>query len=524
MLLMGVDIGSTHTDAVVVNERGELLYAAKTVTTQDLTSGVIKAMRNVIAQGPHPSEIGAVMFGTTHGLNAIIERRGLAKVAIIRIGLPATNAIEPMLDWPPELRKAVDGGTYVIRGGHEYTGETISDLDEAHVRKIAKETRMRGVRYVAVTSVFSPVNPHHENRVREIFMEEDPGISVTVSHEIGTLGLLERENSTILNCSIMPVIERAVASVGQAMRDMGLEASLYLTQNDGTVMSAEHALKYPIFTVATGASNAIRGAFVLTGIRDAVVCDTGGTTSNVGVLVKGFPRESSQEVVVGGVRTNFRMPDIISVGCAGGSIVKIVDNRVVDVGPESVGYRLVEEGVAWGGHILTATDVALALGAMKIEDVGVVPDRVLRAYRDYLEPAYGLIVQKIEDAIDRIKTSADPIPVILVGGGSLMLPMRLAGASVVHRPEGAQYANAIGAATAFVGAVVDKAYSYEHVNRKDALADAEREAKSRAVLAGADPATVTVVDVEEIAMPYLPGNAVRIRVKAVGKLGRNPKA
>ncbi|MEM4297752.1 MAG: hydantoinase/oxoprolinase family protein [Nitrososphaerota archaeon] len=523
MLLMGVDIGSTHTDAVVVNEEGKLFYAAKAVTTRDVTSGVLRAMELVMSQGPNPAEIGAVMFGTTHGLNAIIERRRLAKVAVIRIGLPATRAIEPMLDWPPELKEAVNGGIYVIAGGYEYTGEAISDLDESLVRNIAREIRVRGVRHVAITSVFSPVNPEHENRVREILMNENSNLSVTVSHEVGTLGLLERENSTILNSSIMPVIKEAIESVSRAMRDLGLEAPLYLTQNDGTVMSSEHALKYPIFTVATGASNAIRGAFVLTGIRDAVVCDTGGTTTNVGVLVKGFPRESSQEVVVGGVRTNFRMPDIVSVGCAGGSMVKIVDNRVVDVGPESVGYRLIEMGVAWGGDTLTATDVALALGKMKIEDGSVDPSRVSKLYKDYLEQAYTLIVQKIEDAIDRIKTSAEPTPVILVGGGSLMLPKKLTGASMVYRPEGAQYANAIGAATAFIGAVVDKAYSYEHVNRKDALADIEREARNRAVLAGADPATVEVVDVEEIAMPYLPGNAVRIRVKAVGRLGRRPK-
>ncbi|MEM2686965.1 MAG: hydantoinase/oxoprolinase family protein [Thermoproteota archaeon] len=515
---MGVDVGSTHTDSVVVNVRGELLYAAKAVTTPDITSGVSKAMELVMAKGVNPADIGAVMFGTTHTLNAIIERRRLAKVAVIRIGLPATKAIEPMLDWPQELRVAVNGGLYIIPGGHEYTGEIISELDESQVKNIAREIKSKNVRYAAVTSVFSPVNPEHENIVRQILMEENPGMFVTVSHEVGTLGMLERENSTILNCAIMPVMKGAIESISRSMKQLGIDAPLYLTQNDGTVMSSEHALKYPIFTVATGASNAIRGAFVLTGIKDAVVCDMGGTTTNVGVLVKGFPRESSQEVVIGGVRTNFRMPDIVSVGCAGGSIVKIADNKVVDVGPESVGYRLTEQGVAWGGDILTATDVALALEKMNIEDTNIDRSRVIKLYKPYLNSAYELIVKKVEDAIDRIKTSAEPVPVILVGGGSLMLPQKLTGASVVYRPEGAQYANAIGAATAFVGAVVDKAYSYEHVNRKDALADAEKEAKNKAVLAGADPATVEVVDVEEIAMPYLPGNAVRIRVKAVGRL------
>jgi N-methylhydantoinase A/oxoprolinase/acetone carboxylase beta subunit len=519
LLRMGVDIGSTHTDAVIVDEKATLLYAAKTVTTKDVTSGVLSAMEKVIAQGADPTEIGAVMLGTTHGLNAIIERKRLARVAVLRIGLPASAAIEPMLDWPADLKSAVDGGVYIISGGHEYTGEPIAELDENRVRQVAKEAAAKGVRYFAVTSIFSPVNAEHERRAKEIVIEVVPDAVVTLSHEIGTLGLLERENSTILNCSIMPVIAKAIESVSDAMNNMGLErAQLYLTQNDGTVMYSAHAQKYPIFTVATGASNAIRGAYVLTGIKDAVVADMGGTTTNVGVLTKGFPRESSQEVEVGGVRTNFRMPDIISIGCAGGSIVKIVNNKVVDVGPESVGYRLTELGIAWGGEVLTATDVALALNTMRIDDTAINRELVDKKYGKYLHEAYRLVVQKVEDAIDKIKTSAEPVPVVLVGGGSLMLPKKLAGASSVYRPEAAQYANAIGAATAFVGGIVDKAYSYEHIDRNSALADAGAEAKNRAVLAGADPSTVEIVDVEEIAMPYLPGNAVRVRVKAVGKL------
>ncbi len=217
----------------------------------------------------------------------------------MRIGLPASAAIEPMLDWPAELRKAVDGGAYIIYGGHEYTGELIAQLDENRIRQIVREVRAKGIRHFAVTSIFSPVNAEHEKRTKEIITEMVADAVVTLSHEIGTLGLLERENSTILNCSIMPVITNAIESVRDAMNNMGLEkAQLYLTQNDGTVMSAAHAQKYPIFTVATGASNAIRGAYVLTSIKDAVVADMGGTTTNVGVLTRGFPRESSQEVEV----------------------------------------------------------------------------------------------------------------------------------------------------------------------------------------------------------------------------------
>jgi N-methylhydantoinase A/oxoprolinase/acetone carboxylase beta subunit len=135
-----------------------------------------------------------------------------------------------------------------------------------------------------------------------------------------------------------------------------------------------------------------------------------------------------------------------------------------------------------------------------------------------IEKVYDKMVKMFEDALDRIKTRPEPETVILVGGGSAMWPKKLMGAKEVIRPEHAQYANAIGAATALVGAAVEKAFSYEQVSREKAIALTIEEAKARAISAGADPQTLETVDLEEIAMPYLPGNAVKIRAKVVGKL------
>lgn len=277
------------------------------------------------------------------------------------------------------------------------------------------------------------------------------------------------------------------------------------------------AEKYPIFIVAA-ASNSVCVVYVLTGLKDAFVVDTVGTTTNVGVLEKGFPRESSSSaVVIGGVRTMFVMPDFISIGVAGGSIVK-VKNGEVTVGPESVGYKLVEEGIAWGGNTMTATDVALALGVMEIDDPKCDPERARKLIpRDVAEKAYKYIVNGVEEAIDRIKTKPDPMPVVLVGGGSAMLPRKLKGASEVIRPAGAQSANAIGAATALIGATVEKTYNYEHIPRQKALEEAKKVAIEKALESGAAPGTVEVAFVEEISMPYLPGNIVKVRVKAVGR-------
>ncbi len=519
MLRIGIDVGGTHTDAVIMSEKNELVAAVKVATTPDVTSGIFNALKKVIeVSGIDPEEVKAVMLGTTHCTNAIIQRIGLTRVLIIRIGLPATSSIEPLTDWPEDLKRTVEYAKYLVRGGHEYTGEEIAELDLGLLREIARKAYGK-VKSVAVTSVFSPVNPLHEEQAREILQEElGPNVSITLSHEIGSIGLLERENSAVLNASVIEVARVAIEAFEHSIREMGMEkAKLYITQNDGTLMSAEFAKRYPIFMIASGPSNSIRGAAFLTGLNDGIVVDVGGTSTDVGILVKGFPRESALAVEIGGVRTNFRMPDLISIGLGGGSIVKVIDDEV-EVGPESVGYELIRKGVAWGGEILTATDAALAANMAVIEDPSCDVSRLRHLDRTLISKILKRIVQKVEDCIDRIKTSPEPVPVILVGGGSILLPNKIAGASEVTRPPNFQYANAIGATIAKVSGTSDKVYSLEHLGREKAIEDAKLTAIKHAREAGADPTTIEIVELEEIPLPYLPGNAVRIKVKATGKI------
>src|SRR5262249_29950258 len=147
---------------------------------------------------------------------------------------------------------------------------------------------------------------------------------------------------------------------GKALAEAGITAPLYLTQNDGTLMAADYARRFPVLTFASGPTNSMRGAAFLSGLQEALVIDIGGTTTDVGALHHGFPREAGVAIEVGGVRTNFRMPDVLSIGLGGGSLVQ--DGQTLTVGPQSVGYRLIEEGLVFGGDTLTATDVAVAAG------------------------------------------------------------------------------------------------------------------------------------------------------------------
>ena len=305
------------------------------------------------------------MIGTTHFTNAVVQRRDLTPVAAVRIGLPASATLPPFVDWPEDLAALVRGGVFMVEGGHEVDGRPIVPFDEAGMRRVAREIRASGLRSVAVAAIFSPIDPACEQRAGAILAEECPGVAVTLSHELGRIGLLERENACLLNACLLELAHRTTRAFTGALAASGLEAPLYLTQNDGTVTLAGQAEQFPVYSFASGPTNSMRGAAFLSGLDDAVVIDVGGTTTDVGCLRHGFPREANAVVEVGGVRTLFRMPDLLSLGLGGGTLV---EPSPLVIGPRSVGYRLTEEALVFGGGTLTCTDLAVAAGLLQLGD------------------------------------------------------------------------------------------------------------------------------------------------------------
>ena len=211
----------------------------------------------------------------------------------------------------------------------------------------------------------------------------------------------------------------------------------FLTQNDGTLMVPSVARDTPILTIGSGPSNSLRGAAALTGRADLLVADVGGTSTDVGALTRGFPRESAAGVTIGGVRTNFRMPDLVSVAVGGGTT--IVDGALTSA---SVGRRLRDDALVFGGSSATLTDAAVAAGRVAIGDVARV------AGRDDLEPALRRAEALVADAVDRMRLSRDEVDLALVGGGAVLLPDAIPGVRSLVRPEHADVANAVGAALA----------------------------------------------------------------------------
>ena len=508
---LGIDVGGTNTDAVIFDDTDEPIAKTKTPTTEDIFSGIVNALDVVLDEsGIAAEDLEYVMLGTTHATNAIAERRGLNEVGVLRIGAPATQSIRPLLEWPDDLADAIGNNIAILDGGHEFDGRELNNLDEDQVREQIQE--FSHVDAFAITSVFSPVRDDHESRVAELVREElGEDVPISLSNEIGSVGLLERENATAMNAALTSVAEEAATAFIDAMDERNIEAQLYFGQNDGTLMSVDYAIEYPIFTVASGPSNSVRGAAYLSGIENGIIVDVGGTTTDVGAVTDGFPRESSVAVEIGDVKTNFRMPDLISIGIGGGSYVN-TDAETVTVGPESVGYRLTEEALSFGGETLTATDLEVASGAV---DIGSETPEV---DSEIVEQARAYVRQEVERAVDRMKTSPEPVPVVVVGGGSILVPDDLEGADEVHKPDHYEVANAVGVAIAQVSGEVDRIYSLEDQSRDDALEDARSKATQNAVEAGASEESVDIVDVEEVPLSYLPGNAVRIKVKAAGEL------
>jgi N-methylhydantoinase A/oxoprolinase/acetone carboxylase beta subunit len=323
----------------------------------------------------------------------------------------------------------------------------------------------------------------------------------------------------VLNAALVGVAEEVAHALRRALAAHDLKPVPYFAQNDGTLMELDYALRHPVLTIGSGPANSIRGAAFLTGRRDALVIDVGGTSTDVGMLSGGFPRESSQGVEIGGIRTNFRMPDLVTIALGGGTVVQDQgdghDGRArVRVGPYSVGYRLPDEALVFGGGTPTLTDAAVACGRARLGD----PARA-NGQRRLLEAAMAQADALLAEAIDRVKTARGDAPLIAVGGGSILLPDRLPGVSEVLRPEHFDVANAIGAAIASVSGQADRIFHQGPGGREAMLKEAAEEAKEQAIAAGADPRTVELVELEEIPLAYLVTPAVRIRAKAAGALG-----
>lgn len=413
-----------------------------------------------------------------------------------------------------------------VSGGLHIDGSQESPVVEMEVVRQCKVIRERGIKSIVIAGVYSPIdtNFRQEDYVRSIVQRELGDVDIVCSHEVSNIGFLERENAAILNASIVRFARRTVRGFRAVMKRLNLDCGLFLTQNDGTLVDAVSAARLPIRTFSSGATNSMRGAAYLGGLdversgkrTSTLVIDIGGTTSDIGMLLpSGFPRQASAYVTVAGVRVNYSVPHLESIGLGGGSIVRVNEEQdQVTVGPDSVGYMITKVSRIFGGHTLTATDITLATHkSFKIGDYKLVEN----VFPSVSFRAEEKIKSMLENLVDIMKTSANPLPLLLVGGGSIIAPDEIEGVSQIIRPPFHDVANAVGAAIAKVGGTVDHMKDISAQTVEEATEDAKRFAILKAIDAGARPSTASVVEVDVIPIQYM-ANQVRVIVKAVGEL------
>ena len=418
---IGIDVGGTFTDVVMVDEDTGAFHYTKTPTTHhDLAEGVLKGLDEILEiGGVSMDRVGYLIHGTTIGTNAIVEGKG-ARVGLVttagfedvleirRVARPKEAAFDFGADNPPPLVPR-----YLRKGVRERIdarGGIVVPLDEASVREAAAALGREGVEAVVVSLLFSFVNGEHERRVRDILEEVLPGVPVSLSSEIcPEFREYERTCTAVMNGYLGPVIARYMDRLTARLEAAYGEVTLHIMQSNGGTMTAEVAKSHAAHLINSGpAGGAIAAAFVsrLTGNRMAVGADMGGTTFDISIIDENLPKTTTW----GGV-TNYPiklpMVDLKTIGAGGGSIAWVDEGGMLNVGPESAGSDPGPACYGWGGTRPAVSDANLVLGRLNPDYFlgGKLPlylEKAREAVRTHVAEPMGLSVEEAAAGILRI--------------------------------------------------------------------------------------------------------------------------
>jgi len=529
-LVIGIDVGGTNTDAVLL-QGAKLVSFAKVPTTANVSTGVKRAVEELFQDTTNTtniSQVAAVFLGTTALVNALLEGRGLDTVAVVRLCGPSSRSLPAFVDFPPSLKQVICAGTWFASGGLRFDGREECRVSDKELEQIAALEEIQNADTVVVSGTFSPADDSQEQRAAHILRKTLPSSTrVTISSASGQLGLLARENSAILDACLSRTAHRAASNTRRALRAAGVStlAKLYFTANDGSVISLQKAAQSPLRCVACGPTNSLCGAAFLSSSGsqndvevDRIVLDIGGTSTDAGCLVRGkYPRDSNAEAFIAGVRCNHRATDVVSIALGGGSIVSH-DGTLI--GPESVGADIASKALCFGGDVSTATCIAVAMGANMTTPTSSSSSTVAPS-RDFDSPPYAatawnIMQKKFYDLVESTRTDNSPIEVIVVGGGAGLvdaeaLSKALGGCSVTI-PDYAAVANACGSALAQGVGEAESIADLSASNREAVLSKLKAKAQA---LAGPG---AHVIECEEVPLAYLPGKMTRVFVRAIAPL------
>ncbi|HZV27554.1 MAG TPA: hydantoinase/oxoprolinase family protein, partial [Acidothermaceae bacterium] len=429
---LGVDVGGTFTDILLVNEQSGETFRAKTSSTPaDQSIGVLRGIDQVCQQaGISLSDVSDVLHGTTVATNAILEGKGA------RVGLVTTHGFRQVLQiarsfvpgglagwiiWPkPETLAALEDTVEVIER-MDSQGEVLKPLDEDDVKKQLKKLKKQGIEALSVSLINSYANSAHEERIAEIAEKELAGIAISLSSAVlPELREYERTITTVANAYVQPQVDLYMRHLENQLADAGVSGKLFILKSDGGLVSARTAADSPVAVMMSGPAGGVIGAVWVAeqaGFKDFLTFDMGGTSTDV-ALVQNLTPRIGRETTVGDLTVRATSVDVRTVGAGGGSIAHVPTlTQALRVGPQSAGAAPGPAAYGAGGTEPTVTDANVVLGYLPTE---------LAGGEIKLDPAAArTAVQTIMDATDLKSVEAAAAGIIDIVNENMFGALRL---------------------------------------------------------------------------------------------------
>lgn len=379
--MIGVDVGGTFTDfSVFKQETGRLFHFKHSSTNRDSSIAIVDGILKVLeADGATTKDVVYLAHGTTVSTNALIEKKG-ARVGLIttegfpdimEIGLQKRPFMYDTLGQKPQSL-LVNGMNRDVPERIAHDGSVLTPLGEDEVRKVVRLFKDNGVNSIAVSTLFSFINPAHEKRIKEIIEEEYPGVYTSISSElVPEFREYSRTSTTILNAYLGPVMKRYVENFQSSVKQIGIDVEPYVTQSNGSIISIKETIECPIKTAVSGPSAGVIAAAYIgrqCGSDKIITFDMGGTSADIS-LIENYQAQVSNERLVEGYPARIPMINIITIGAGGGSIAKIDEGGIMKVGPESAGATPGPACYGGGGALPTVTDANILLGKLNQEKI-----------------------------------------------------------------------------------------------------------------------------------------------------------
>ena len=373
--IVGVDVGGTYTDLILIDEEGGAIRSAKVFSTPgDQSIGLMAALAEA---GLDPKDLSLLIHGTTVATNAVIERRGA------RCGLITTRGFRDVI----ELRRRNRPHTYGLIGEFhpliprelrfeveertDFEGTVLQPVSETQVEAVARRLLAKQVEAVAVCFLHSYVNPHNEAKAGQVLARLRPNDFVVLSSEImPEFREFERFSTTVINAYVQPLVGRYLDALARKLHAHGYRKDILVIQSNGGVMSLEVCKRFAVNTISSGPAAGVIAAGATAravGFRNSITCDMGGTSLDISLIVNDAPFISTETELEYGIPLKVPMIDIRSVGAGGGSIAWVDRAGILQIGPRSAGAEPGPVCYHRGGEDPTVTDANLVLGRLNPE-------------------------------------------------------------------------------------------------------------------------------------------------------------